>query len=163
MKKSRAKLSTFRTDVPSAMPLRGREGNGTSRIIRKSGSSMRRTEGSSQHREGSLLLPSPSLRARSKKRCKPVSPRRNTCLKHVVDARPASGETGQARSDHGKGAARIADRGKRALIARLPDAWEGCRSEVGGRRPAARRCGPHDRTCGDGLMSDALWAHRNKE
>jgi hypothetical protein len=37
----------FSMDDPSAMPLRGREENGTLRIIRKSGSSMRRTEGSS--------------------------------------------------------------------------------------------------------------------
>jgi len=35
---------------------------------------------------------------------------------------------GQARCEHGEGAARTAERGKRALIARLPDALEGCRS-----------------------------------
>jgi hypothetical protein len=42
-------LPMVRTDILSAMPLQGREVNGTSRIIRKSGSSMRRTEGRSQY------------------------------------------------------------------------------------------------------------------
>ena len=49
MSKSRAKSLILRTDVPSAMHLRGREEDDTSHIKRKSGRSMRRTEGSSQY------------------------------------------------------------------------------------------------------------------
>ena len=39
------------TDIPSTVPLRGREEDDTSHIKRKSGRSMRRNEGSSQYRQ----------------------------------------------------------------------------------------------------------------
>ncbi len=52
---SRISSDFSRTDVPSGMPLRGREEDDTSYRKRKSGRSMRRNEGSSQYRGGSLL------------------------------------------------------------------------------------------------------------
>ena len=52
----RRKASSARTDVPSTMPLPRREGDDTSHIKRKSGRSMRRNEGSSQH-SGSRISP----------------------------------------------------------------------------------------------------------